>query len=383
MKILSIITFVCCLSFSGVGQNAMKQTKQQSSFFYTQLNLHGGYIHDINGGRWDVTNRSPKNQLAFQLFTINQKRMQKGYVKTLSLSASKLRFSIPFDKTVNQLGQREANFKFQLLDTWLKFDTKWDRTNLWFGNKSIPYGHNPKLDPVSSFMTNLIKMDIGFVQDFGVFLKTPISNKLDMELAITSGGMLNKPILVCDNLIDNNENEDLNPTFSFSNYSYDNTFLVTSHIGSPTFKKNEFGLNIVSGRINNTLVNNDIAFINRVGGDWIYKLHEKFRVSNQVTFGHTESEAEGGFAFLNYQGSVDVYIINKMFVSSSFAVNYLNSVYSKDLYHLNNTSATSLTYSFSPHTRIRLNHFYSSIKEADEKRWGLLLQFVTGIGKRP
>ena len=201
MKSLSVIAFFCCFTFLGFGQNAMKQTKQQNSFFYTQLNLHGGYIHDINGGRWDLTNRGPKNQLAFQLFTINQKRLQKGYVKTLSLSSSKLRFSIPFDKTVNQQGQREANFKFQLLDTWLKFDTKWDRTNLWIGNKSIPYGHNPKLDPVSSFMTNLIKMDIGFVQDLGFFLKTPVSNQLDMELAITSGGMLNKPILVCDNLI--------------------------------------------------------------------------------------------------------------------------------------------------------------------------------------
>ena len=95
-------------------QSALKQKKQQTTFFYTQVNIHGGYIHDINGGRFDVTNRAPKNQVAFQLFSLNKRRLQKGYVRTLSLSSSKLRFSIPFDKTVNSSGQREANFRLKM-----------------------------------------------------------------------------------------------------------------------------------------------------------------------------------------------------------------------------------------------------------------------------
>ena len=382
-KLLYTLLFVATVSTTGFGQNAMKQNKQQTHFFYTQLNLHGGYIHDLNGGRFDVTNRGPLNQLAFQYFSRNQRRMQRGYVKTISLSSSKVRFSVPFNKTVNTLGQREADFKLKVLDTWLKFDTKWDRTNIWIGNKSIPYGHNPKLDPVSSFMTNLIKMDIGFVQDLGVFLKTPVSNQFDLELAVTSGGLLNRPLLVCDNLIDDDASQDLNPTFTFSNYDYANTWLVTAHVGSPTFKKNEIGINVVSGRINNVLVPEDLAYINRIGADWVYKHYEKFKWTNQLTFGSTVSDMEGAFGTVHFQTGLDWFLMNKVFVSSSYALNYLNNFKPEEIYHMNATSATSLTYIFSPHTRLRLNHYYSVIKEMNERRWGLLLQFVTGIGKRP
>ncbi|WP_027418901.1 hypothetical protein [Crocinitomix catalasitica] len=377
-----LVCFVFLTTFSGWGQNAIKQTKQQTRFFYTQLNLHGGYIHDLNGGRFDVTNRSPKNQLAFQFFSMNKKQMQKGYVKILSLNATQIRVSIPFNKTVNSLGNREADFKLQILDTWLKFSTKWDRTTLWIGNKSIPYGHNPKLDPVSSFMTNLIKMDIGFVQDLGVFLKTPISNNFDMELSITSGGVLNKHVLICDNLINDDNTQDLKPAFSLSNYAYENTWLVTSHIGNPTYRKNEFGINLVSGKIANTIIPNDFVQINRIGGDWVFKYYEKFKFTNQVTLGHTNSDKEGHFSSLHFQSSVDLFTKNRFFISTSYACNYLNSL-SSDVYHLNMTSATSFTYSFSPHTRLRLNTYYSSIVEFEEKRWGVLLQFVVGIGKRP
>ncbi len=378
--ILSISLFLLTFSQSW-GQNAVKQTKQQTRFFYTQLNLHGGYINDLNGGRIDVTNRAPKNQLAFQFFSKNKRQLQKGYVRTLSLNSSQIRFSIPFNKTINALGQKEADFKLQVLDTWLKFSTKWDRTTLWIGNKSIPYGHNPSLDPVSSFMTNLIKMDIGFVQDLGVFIKTPISNNFDMELSLTSGGALNKPVLVCDNLI-SDQSTGIDPIFSFANYAYDNTWLLTSHIGNPTFKKDEFGINVVSGRISNTLIPDDFVIINRVGGDWVHKHYEKFKVTNQLTLGHTLSDKEGAFASLHYQSSVDLFIRNRFFITTSFACNYLNS-FSSGLYHFNYTSATSFTYSFSPHTRLRVNNYYSSVVELDEKRWGVLLQFVIGVGKRP
>ena len=329
----------------------------------------------------NITNRAPKNQVAFQLFSLNKRRLQKGYVRTLSLSSSKLRFSIPFDRTVNSSGQREANFRLQMLDTWLKFDTKWDRTALWIGNKSIPYGHNPRLDPVSSFMTNMIKMDIGFVQDLGLFIKTPLSDKLDLELSITSGGMLNKPILVCDNLI-KNEAQTIDPKFSFSNYAYNNTWLVTSHIGRPTYQKNELGLNIVSGRINNTLIPNDLIFINRIGGDWIHKFQEKLKWSNQLTVGYSNSDAEGSLGSLHYQTSLELFLGKHFFFSTSYAFNFHQSM-SSELYHFNYINAQSLTYSFSPHTRLRLNHYHAGILEAGEKRWGILLQLVVGFGKRP
>ena len=380
-KIYLLLFLFCVGSFSvSKAQRSIKLNKQQTTFFYSQLNLHGGYLSDINGKRWDVTNRGPNNQIAFQLLRKNQKTLQRGYVKLISPVAYSLRFSIPFNKTVNQSGQRTADFQLKLLDTWVKFNTKWDRTSIWIGNKSIPFGHNPKLDPVSSFMTNLIKMDIGFVQDLGIFLKTPVNKRFDLELSLTSGGLLNKPIVVCDNIINDIE-QDARPKFSIVDYSYKNTWLLTSRLGSQSFNKNEFGMIAVSGRIANNLVTNDLVTINRIGVDWIHKYLEKLKIGNQITLGITESQAEKTFATLNYQGNVDYYIIGRIILSSSLAFNYHNSIHN-DLYHFNFTNANSITYTVSPHTRFRINHYLTQIKEADETQWGILLQYVTGFGKR-
>ncbi len=95
--------------------------------------------------------------------------MQKGYIKLIDPVSYSVRLSILFTKTFQE--KEQVRVKLKMLDTWIKFGTKWDRTSFWIGNKSIPYGHNPKLDPVSSFITNLIKMDVGFVQDISFFFK--------------------------------------------------------------------------------------------------------------------------------------------------------------------------------------------------------------------
>jgi len=376
-----IFLLLFCVVGNCFSQNSIKKDKQQTQFFYAQLNLHGGYINDINGNRWDLANRSPHNQLAFQYFGKRKKLLQKGYVKQLSLSAYKVRLSIPFIKGINDVGNKEAEFRVQLLDTWLKFDTKWDRTYFWIGNKGIPYGHNPKLDPVSDFMTNLTKMDYGFVQDLGMFFRTPISEKLDIEFSLTAGGWLSKPMLVCDNLLSSN-NQSAKATVSFANYDYNNTWLASGRMGTPTFKKNEFGLIMASGKISNTLVKNDLLQINRLGADWVYKHKETVKLSNQLVFGYNTSAIEGNLTSFHSQTAVDVFLNGRVFVSTSFAYNYYN-VSKLGSYHANYINANSITYSFSPHTRLRLNHYYSAVKEANEKQWGMFLQFVTGFGKRP
>ena len=168
---ISIILAIALSINLAHGQKAMKHEKQQTTFLYAQLNLHGGYMHNINGGNWGVASRSPQNQIALQLFSKNKKALQKGYIEKFSLVSYKARVSLVYDKNVNSQGYEQSIFHFKLLDTWLKCGTKWDRTALWVGNKSIPYCHNPKLDPVFSFMTNVIKMELGFQQDLGVFFK--------------------------------------------------------------------------------------------------------------------------------------------------------------------------------------------------------------------
>ena len=366
-----------------MAQSAIKNDKQQTNFYYFQLNLHAGVMDDLNGLRWDLANRSPQNQLVFQYVTKRKKILQKGYVKNISLTSSKIRLSMPFVKSVNNLGKKEAELRLKLLDTWLKFSTKWDRTYFWIGNKSIPYGHNPKLDPVSNFMTNLTKMDYGFVQDLGLFFKTPISNNLDIESSLTFGGWLNAPVLVCDNLLsDSGTNQSSKVQFSLTNFQYHNTWLFSTRIGSPTFKKNELGLIIASGKINNVLLKNDLLQLNRIGGDWVHKIKEKVKISNQIVFGYNVSDIQKQSTSVHTQNALDVILNDRFFISTSFAYNYYD--FSKSGADQNTyINANSITYSFSPHTRLRLNHYFSSVSQSNEKQWGVFLQFVTGFGKRP
>lgn len=380
MKHHFIIIVTALVGFISYGQNVLKHQKQRTSFFYTQLNLHGGYVHDNNKERFDLTNISPDNQVVFRLFSKNQNVLQRGYIKTVSLNSYAIRVAIPFHKSVDLLGYHQGKVSLKLLDTWLKFNTKWDRTSFWIGNKSIPYGHNPKLDPVSSIMTNVTKLDIGFAQDLGVFVKTPLSSNSDLELSLTSGGLLNEPIAVYDHLIDQNPLENIMPRFSFTNYKYENTWLVTSRIGTPTFKKNEFGVILVSGKVKNPQNIDNSVRINRIGGDWIYKYDEKFKWSNQFVFGDNAIQKEKYTTSIHFQTAIDYYLLNNFFVSSSFAY---SSFLKREMDHENYLNTSSLTYSFSTHTRLRLNHFYSSKSSLNNKQWGVLLQFVTGFGKRP
>lgn len=381
------IIFISALLFGFLSVNAQKSIKlkeQQSKFYYGQLNLHGGLLNDnTNGNWWGLGTRSPKNQAIFQVVSINKKTRQKGYVKKIALKGWKFRMGLEYDNVVsNDVTSGIVNFK--LYDTYLKFGTKWDRTSFVIGNKSIPYGHNPKIDPAVSFMINPIKADIGFGQDLGVFFKTPFSSKLDLEIAITSGGVMNKPVLVCNDLIVNDDNGiDIKPNFKFGNYEYNNTWLVTSRIGTPSFKKNEFGLIFLSGRILSTVFDDKpLTQVNRVGFDWVFKQNERFKIVNQGIIGKTTIVDGKSYFSRNLVNNLDYYTGKHFMVSLSHSLNVLKGVDSFEV-KKNYSLAASLTYIFSPHTRLRINSFYTAITDRNEYQSGVLLQFVTGIGKRP
>lgn len=364
-------------------QSSIKLEKQQTTFFYAQLNLHGGFVNDINGDRWSFATRSPQNQVNLQLFSKNQRNMQRGYTRLIALDSYKVQLGIGYDAEVDALGIERSNLEFKVLDTFVKFKTKWDRTTLTIGNRSIPYGHNPKIDPVVSFMINPIKRDIGFAQDVGVFFKTPISKSLDLEMAFTSGGALTKPVMVCNNLlVSEADGLEMAPEVIFSPYTYEGTWLGTARIGSPTYKRNEFGLNLAAGRIASTTIASDIGHIRRLGADWVFKLRERLKVVNQVMVGQTQSGSAGDFYTLNSMNNIDFYSGRNWMVSASNSFN-INTAQGAGTDRNSWSLAGSVTYVFSPHTRLRLNSYYSRIWDANEKQCGVLLQFATGIGKRP
>jgi len=123
-KILIILIAIMFSVPSMTGQKAIKLEKQQTKFFYAQLNLHGGFVNDINGQRWDLATQSPKNQIFVQAFGVNQKRMQKGYIKFAAINSWKLKIGFEYDNFVTN-GIKHSKVNFKLGDAWVKVKTKW------------------------------------------------------------------------------------------------------------------------------------------------------------------------------------------------------------------------------------------------------------------
>lgn len=377
-----LMAFLFCKPVA-LAQKSLKLDKQPTTFFYLQANLHGGYTTDINGKRFDVATRSPRNQLILQAFRKNQRILQKGYIKNAAIDQWKVRIGFEYNVTVSDSGYKSGGINFALRDTWFRIGTKWDRTKIHVGNKSIPYGHNPKIDPVSDFMINPISMDLGFAQDIGVFLQTPLSPSLDLEASFTSGGWINKPLVVCNNIVTETGSPiSIEPGIDLSELPGLGTWLFTGRAGSPSFKKLEFGFITAQGIIRNTFIPNDIVRINRFGFDGVFKYKERFKWVNQFVIGRTESDLEGQFLSINLQNNMDFFTGKNWMFSASHSINALYGQ-GHDLDRYNWSVNGSITKVFSPHTRLRLNGFYTLVREMNEIQSGVLIQFVTGIGKRP
>jgi len=367
-------------------QKNIKAEKQKTVFAYAQLNLHGGFMGGVDGYRWDLADHGPANQVAVQLFGKNKTQLQRGYTKLISLNSWKVKVSTAFAKGFED-GIHTGVLQFKLLDIWLKLNTRWDRTSIKIGKAGLPYGHNPKFDPVSTFMGNIVNNDLGMNQDLGIFVTSPLSSDIDLQLAVTSGGWLNAPLVSYGNLLSRFDETVGTPVATPIDLSFKGTWLITGRIGSPSFKKNEVGALFATGYLPSNFIKNDMMYLGLVGVEWIFKHNEKLKVSNQVTGGFATSVQQGRFHSLGAQTNIDLFLIRRFIISFSNSVNYkrlataqhAESTWSRT--HLNGHWSASITYAVTPHTRIRLNHYcgYSNDDPLDQ---GFYLQLVTGFGKR-
>ncbi|MDN5205222.1 hypothetical protein QQ008_27815 [Fulvivirgaceae bacterium BMA10] len=383
IKNYCVLAVFCLLINGAFGQKAIKLEKQQTTFFYTQLNLHAGYMNAPGSEKWDLAERGPKNQLAFQLFSRNQKLLQKGFVKLISLDSWKLRFSFAYQDQMRSDGFNHGNIQLRLLDSWVKFKTRWDRTTITIGKKTLPYGHNPKMDPVSSFMNNLISSDIGFAQDIGVFVKTPVSNGLDLEFAVTTGGTFDQPIAICEDVIMDDIVMGETCKVRLEKIEYNNTWLVSGRIGQQSFRKNELGVLAATGYIPSVFDKNEFQHIARLGFDWVYKYKERFKMVHQIAGGKNYTDSQGNFTNLAIQNNIDFFFNGKFFISAGHSFNMQNPNDPEGIKQIRSALTNSLTYAFSPHTRFRVNQYYAYTDNSDNNNWGVLFQLVTGFGKRP
>jgi hypothetical protein len=365
-----------------VAQQGLKVNKQQTRFFYAQANLHAGFMNDAFGQRWDCADQGPQNQVALQWFGKNQSKLQRGYVPLISLNQWKIRFSVSYDHWVGFLGRGDASAAVQLFDAVLQFDTKWDRTTVKLGYAPLPYGHSPKIDPISCFIPGIMNVDLGMSRDVGVFLRTPVSKNADLEIALTSGGMLSGPLLSMINLARNEGVNTLPRELMLIDPFPLNTWLVSGRVGSAPFKANEFGFLGMAGTINGVLLGDNLNSMYRGGGEWVFKYKEKFKLINQITAGQTLTPLDEVYNSLNYFTGADLFINRRMIWSLAYSYSTHYDA-ENDVRENRPAIFNSFSYAFTPHTRLRLNQYlrYNSITE--QENWGVFLQFVTGIGRRP
>jgi len=232
-----------CFSTIAIGEGTkIRLNKPEKDFFYYQLNLHGGYDSDEAGDGWGLADRGSRSQMSFEWFSKAERHMQRSYTPLMSPNSWNIKFSLELDP-----GEHDANdgkLTLRMLDAWVKISTKWDRSTIWLGHRSYAYGHNPKLDPDLSFMPNQSGVDFGFGKDTGLFLKSPISESLDLEFSATAGGYLSSGLF--------NLNYSDTSDFDFEeDFDYNGSWLFTTRLGSPTFKKNEFGIFSLGGKLHN------------------------------------------------------------------------------------------------------------------------------------
>ncbi|SIS43371.1 hypothetical protein SAMN05421766_101965 [Zobellia uliginosa] len=352
------------------GQEVLKLEKVRSNFFSTQFNLHAGYIHDEEGNRFGTTTRGQRNLVAFQFFHKQKRDVTTDPTKLIRFNSLMFRVATPtsLDFTKENNG---INFKVRLIKAWAKFSTKWVNTTIWVGNKTLPYGHSHFLDTASSFMLHSINIDMGFIQDLGVFVKTPISNKIDAQFSIGTGGLFSTALLE----IEGND-------YSYNSFKRDKRWLVVAHFDNRHFLNDKIGVNLVSGRIKDKLVNDDFIQINRIGVYWKHKDKNKLKVINQVFVGSSKSCEYGSFMSLNTQSSLGYYLKDDFSIDTSFVSSYLTST-SSNQYYLNYTSGMSFTYMIEPLKRLKLNSYYTNIYDLNERNWGVLLQLTMEFGNKP
>lgn len=396
-----MIVLAACLGMNGLlsAQNSIKLNQQSTSFFYAQLNLHTGISNPGSGVQFGLPGRGTGNQVSLQMFKVHQPLLQKGYTPLIALDSWKVRTTVGYSQSTTTFdlpivtpngpgggrpgdgGPQEppalagtttnSHLNLNLQDAWVKFKTKWDRTTFKVGYAPLSYGHNPEVDANASFMTNLVSNDLGFSRDLGMYFKTPLSRGLDLEFGVSSGGAVNSTLFQTNSVeADTDAGADAN-----------GRFLVAGRIGSPSFKKNEFGLLVAVGRINANFGEDPTMEVKRIGGEWIYKFRERFKVTNQLVLGQTNTASLGNFTSLSLQNNLDFFVRPQWIMGVSNSLNLQNSQ-SDQADYLHSTLAASLTYAVSPHTRIRLNNFVQPKLYDGSSNWGISLQFVTGLGKR-
>ncbi len=337
-------------------EKEIRLEKPAHVFYYPQVNVQWGFDQAEPGDHWGLADRGSRTDLSFEVFAKDATRLLLDYTKLLRAESYNAKLALEFDPEEDDANDIEP--RLRLYDTWMKLDTRWDRTSVTVGHKTIPYGHNPRLDPGSSFLTTGANVDLTFGRDTGAFFQTPASGELDWELSLTGG--------------------------KGDTWDYHGGWLVTSRLGRPTYARDELGLSLVAGEIQRTsgtrTTNRTLTEVVRGAVDWVHKRGEWGSFANQVAFGRNR---EG-----DTQERLVVQLVNTIeaFPMSRFSVGMTHALTYEKLQEDPNESRTrgvflwTFSYELTRDVRIRVNPFAEYNDTGSNPAEGVLFQVCWGCG---
>ena len=380
--LITLSLIICALGAKA--QNALKAAKQNTGFHYLQANAHYGFINNNGDHYMDIPSTGPANRLVYQFLKKNQRLMQKGYIRHTAFNNFRFRISADFRGSLRDI-EKSNRFQLRMQNIGTTIRTKWDRTSIFIGYGNVRFGNNPKIDPVTDFTANTTSSDLGFNQDLGVSFRTAISPKYDFMASVYTGGIFSQPIISKEiNHMMKGENMVTEHEWRFMDLDYDGNWLVTTRVGTPLFRANEYGLIAMAGRViergGDGITSRSLG---RIGADMVIKFGEHLKIDNQITAGFTNRESENNTNSTDYGLQTNLeYYVRGMFIfnvsNATVITNYDDSALGTATF---GRWINSMSYVVSPHTRIRLHHFLNyRMDQAND--WGITAQLVTGFGKR-
>ncbi len=345
--------------------------RPDQSFFYYQLNASGGYDTREPGDSWGLADRGAPTQLTLEWFSKDGHAIQRGYTSWIAPSAWNVKLGFELDPAEREGG--EPNYNLRLLDTWVRFDTRWDRTSFFLGNRSLPYGHNPRLDSEFTFLPNQAPVDLGFGRDLGFFFTTPVGPRLDLELAATAGGFLAGPAVAAVHEPGSGYEVD-------DRVDYRGSWLVTTRLGRPTFEAREIGVFAVAGKTH--AATGPLTEVARLGADWVVKRGEDWTAVQQVSVGRNRGDRLGDRDVFNLLNNVEV------FLGPRWRIGATHTWRREDLDAQGagdreiGTLFGSISFALGRDARVRLNPFAEYRDSTGKRDSGALVQLCVGCGWR-
>lgn len=343
--------------------------KPPQKFFFYQVNLAAGYdSQELDA--FGFADRGPRTQLNVEWLSKDPERIQRGYTRLASRSQWNLKLGLELDPA--ESAGEEPTLNLRLFDAWVQLATRWDRTSFWLGHRSLPYGFNPRLDPGLSPLPSQASLDLGFSRDLGVFFRTPLSPRFDLDLAATAGGCLDRPLAAASDDDGSLRLED--------RVAYRDSWLVTARLGRSRFEAREWGFFAAIGDVHRPT--GPLTETLRLGFDWVSKHREDWTIVHQLSTGEDRGDGRGERLVGNLLNSFEVYLRPRWRAGATHTYRYEDFDPAFGPREERGTIFATVSYALDRDTRLRLNPYAEYHDSTGERDAGLLVQLCTGCGWR-